>query len=62
VEAPGLAFESPAVRKAHLPEAVEILRRLLDGHEVTFSGKGYQLDQVGTLPARQEHVPFGAPT
>src|SRR5918911_4326108 len=54
----GQTFDPPAVRKARLGEAVEILRRLLDGQEVTFSGEHYQLDRVRTLRARQERVPI----
>lgn len=46
------------MRKARLAEAVEILRRLLDGQEVTFAGEHYRLERVRTLRARQEHVPI----
>lgn len=54
----GQAFDPPAVRKARLAEAVEILRQLLDGQEVSFRGAHYQLDRVRTLRARQERVPI----
>ncbi len=54
----GQPFAPPAVRKARLAESVEILRRLLDGQEVTFAGEHYRLDRVRTLRARQEHVPI----
>ena len=54
----GQAFDPPAVRKARLAEAVEILRRLLDGEEVTFTGEHYRLERVRTLRSRQEHVPI----
>ena len=54
----GQTFDPPAVRKARLGEAVEILRRLLDGQEVTFKGEHYQLDGVRTLRARQQRVPI----
>jgi probable F420-dependent oxidoreductase len=54
----GQPFDPPAVRKARLAEAVEILRRLLDGQEVTFAGEHYRLERVRTLRARQERVPI----
>src|SRR5919206_1215026 len=52
----GRPFDPPAVRKARLAEAVEILRRLLDGEEVTFDGQHYHLQRVGTMRARQQRV------
>jgi probable F420-dependent oxidoreductase len=54
----GQPFDPPAVRKARLAEAVEILRQLLNGQEVTFTGEHYQLDRVRTLRTRQERVPL----
>src|ERR671933_76040 len=54
----GQPFDPPAVRKARLAEAVEILRSLLDGHEVTFHGEHYQLERVHILRARQKRVPI----
>jgi probable F420-dependent oxidoreductase len=54
----GQPFDPPAVRKARLAEAVEILRRLLDGEDVTFAGEHYRLERVRTLRARQERVPI----
>lgn len=54
----GLPFDPPAVRKARLAEAVEILRRLLDGEEVSFAGEHYQLDGVRIMPALQERLPI----
>jgi probable F420-dependent oxidoreductase len=54
----GRPFDPPAVRKARLAEAVEILRRLLDGEEVTFAGEHYRLERVRTLRARQQRVPI----
>src|ERR671938_1184484 len=48
----------PAWRRARLAEAVEILRRLLDGEEVTFAGEHYRLERVRTLRSRQECVPI----
>jgi probable F420-dependent oxidoreductase len=54
----GRPFDPPAVRKARLAEAVEILRRLLDGEEVTFTGAYYHLERVRTLRARQQRVPI----
>ena len=54
----GLPFDSPAVRKRRMAEAVEILRRLLDGEQVTFAGQHYQLQGVRTKRALQEHLPI----
>jgi probable F420-dependent oxidoreductase len=54
----GMAFDPPRVRKARLAEAVEVLRRLLDGETVTFEGQSYQLKGVATLRAAQERLPI----
>ncbi|HMG40557.1 MAG TPA: TIGR03621 family F420-dependent LLM class oxidoreductase [Acidimicrobiales bacterium] len=54
----GAAFDPPAKRKARLAEAVEILRHLLDGDEVTFTGEHYQLEGVRTMRALQERLPI----
>jgi probable F420-dependent oxidoreductase, MSMEG_2516 family len=57
-EAIGLAFDPPAVRKVRMAEAVEILRGLLDGEEVTFAGTHYQLKGVRTRRSLQAHLPI----
>jgi probable F420-dependent oxidoreductase len=54
----GQPFDPPKVRKARLAEAVEILRRLLDGEEVSFTSEHYQLDGVRTMRALQHRVPI----
>jgi probable F420-dependent oxidoreductase len=54
----GLRFDPPATRKARLAEAVTILRRLLDGDEVTHDGEHYQLAGVRTMRAYQERLPI----
>jgi probable F420-dependent oxidoreductase len=54
----GLHFDPPQVRKARLAEAVEILRGLLSGDEVTYTGEHFQLQNVRTMRAHQERVPF----
>ena len=54
----GQPFDPPAVRKARLAEAVEIIRRLLDGETVSFQGQHYHLREVQTLRAQQAHVPI----
>ena len=54
----GQRLDPPAVRKARLVEAAEILCRLLEGEEVTFSGEHYQLHGVRTMRARQDRVPL----
>ena len=54
----GMQFDPPAVRKARLAEAVEILRGLLDGEEVSYSGDHFQLEAVRTMPAHQPRLPI----
>lgn len=56
-EAVGIAFDPPAVRKARMAEAVEVVRRLLDGEEVTFDGDHYRIRAVRTQRSFQEHLP-----
>lgn len=56
--AAGLAFDPPGIRKARLAEAVEVLRRLLDGEEVTYAGQYYRLSGVSVLRPQQAHVPI----
>ena len=57
-EAIGLPFDAPAARKARMAEAVEILRGLLDGQELTFDGEHYQLNGVSTRRSLQAHLPI----
>jgi probable F420-dependent oxidoreductase len=57
-QALGLPFSPPARRKARLAESVEILRRLLDGEEVTHNGEFYQLERVRTMRSAQERLPI----
>ena len=54
----GAAFDPPRVRKERMAEAIEILRRLLDGEEVTHHGAHYTIDAVRTMPSRQDHLPI----
>lgn len=54
----GQQFDPPSVRKARLAEAVEILRQLLDGETVTFSGEHYHLENVRIKRALQDRLPF----
>src|SRR5438132_11030659 len=54
----GQSFDPPRVRKARLAEAVEVLRRLLDGEEVSFAGAHYRLDKARTMRALPERVPI----
>lgn len=56
--AAGIEFDPPAVRKARLAESVEILRRLLDGEQVTYAGEHYRLENVSALRPQQAHVPI----
>jgi probable F420-dependent oxidoreductase len=57
-EAIGHHFDRPTVRKARLAEAIDVLRQLLDGETVTYSGEHYSLDNVRTLRSRQDRVPL----
>ncbi|MGB8861655.1 MAG: TIGR03621 family F420-dependent LLM class oxidoreductase [Ilumatobacteraceae bacterium] len=59
-EAMGLAFDPPKVRKARLAEAIEIVRRLLDGESVTYDGEHYHLREACTMRSLQERVPIMA--
>ena len=54
----GMAFDPPAVRKARLAESVQILRRLLDGEEVSYAGSHYHLDRVRTMRSHQSPLPI----
>ncbi len=54
----GLVFDPPAVRKARLAEAVEILRPLLDGHQVDHTGTHYQVADAQTLRPVQARLPI----
>lgn len=57
-QAVGVPFDAPAIRKARMGEAVEILRSLLDGEEVVFRGEYYRIDGLKTMKSRQTHVPL----
>ncbi len=57
-DAIGLRFDPPAVRKARLAEAVEILRGLFDGRAVSFTGEHYQVDGVTIQPPQQARLPI----
>jgi probable F420-dependent oxidoreductase len=57
-DAIGLAFDPPAVRKARLAEAVEILRPLLDGVEVDYTGTHYRVAGARTLGSIQRRLPL----
>jgi probable F420-dependent oxidoreductase len=54
----GATFDPPTIRKRRLAEAIEILRRLLDGEEVTHHGDHYSIDGLQTMRSRQEHLPI----
>jgi probable F420-dependent oxidoreductase len=54
----GLPFDPPAVRKARLAEAVEILGPLLKGDDVTYAGAHYQVTGAKILRPLQPHVPL----
>jgi probable F420-dependent oxidoreductase len=54
----GLAFDPPAVRKARLAEAVEVLRPLLDGHTVDYRGSHYRVAGAQILRPVQPRLPL----
>jgi probable F420-dependent oxidoreductase len=58
--AAGIEFDSPGTRIARLTEAVEIIRRLLDGEELIFKGEHYTID--GAIcrpgPVQKPHPPI----
>jgi probable F420-dependent oxidoreductase len=57
-EALGRPFNPPAVRKHRLRETVEILRRLLDGDEVSLEGRFFRLRRARVMAALQPHLPI----
>jgi len=54
----GKQFDPPVLRKVRLAEAVEILRALLDGERVSYSGDHYHLEDVSIVRPAQDHVPI----
>lgn len=56
----GLTFDPGPTRVERLAEAVAIIRRLLDGERVTFSGRHYQVTShaVHPRPVQQPHPPL----
>jgi probable F420-dependent oxidoreductase len=57
-EEAGLRFDPPGVRVARMAESVEIIRRLLDGEEVTFGGEHYDIRGHRCFPVPARHVPL----
>jgi coenzyme F420-dependent glucose-6-phosphate dehydrogenase len=56
-----LGYEFPAYkeRNARMTEALEIMRRLLDGEKLTFSGDYYRTDRARLYsPPMQDHLPI----
>ena len=54
----GLPFAPPAVRKARMAEAIEIIVRLFAGDTVTYEGEHYHLHDVAGVAPRQAHLPL----
>jgi probable F420-dependent oxidoreductase len=54
----GVSFDPPAVRKARMAEAIEIIVRLFAGNTVTYEGEHYHLHDVAGVAPRQEHLPL----
>ncbi len=54
----GQPMDPPKVRKQRLAESIEVIRRLLDGEEVTFAGEHYQLTGVRTMRSAQARLPI----
>ena len=57
-DAVGIPFDPAGVRVERLEEAVVVLRRLLDGEEVTFDGDHYQLSAHRCWPVPAAPVPI----
>ena len=53
-----VVFDTPQRRKERLPESVEIIRRLVDGDRVDFSGNHYNIEGARIDPADQDHLPI----
>jgi hypothetical protein len=51
-------FDPPRHRKERLAEGVEIIRRLIDGHRVDFSGDHYAIEGAQIDSAVQDHLPI----
>jgi probable F420-dependent oxidoreductase len=56
----GLKFDAGGTRVARLAEAVTIIKRLLQGDTVTFTGKHYRVTghTINPIPLRQPHPPL----
>src|SRR5712691_2383610 len=56
----GLGFDSGGVRVERLAEAVAIIKGLLNGEEVTFTGRHYQVTghTIAPLPIQRPHPPI----
>ena len=56
--ATGIAFDAASVRKERLGEAVEIIRRLLDGEVVNYSGEHYTIVDATIDSPTQDRLPI----
>jgi probable F420-dependent oxidoreductase len=54
----GISFDGASVRKARLREAVEVIRRLLDGETVDFEGEHYRIEGATVTRSHQERLPI----
>ena len=57
-DATGVELQSAATRKARLFEAVEVIRRLLDGETVTHHGEHYRFNGAAIEPPDQKRLPI----
>ena len=55
--AAGIDFDKPGTRIARLGEAARIVRRLLSGEELTFTGKHYEVDGAIVRPGPHDDPP-----
>ena len=57
----GLPFDPAPVRIARMAESVEIVRRLLDGEELTFPGEHYRIEghRISPVPATRPRLLVG---
>jgi probable F420-dependent oxidoreductase len=54
----GVRFDAPRQRKARLMEAVEVIRRLVDGELVTYRGEHLHIDEAQIDAAHQKRLPI----
>jgi probable F420-dependent oxidoreductase len=56
----GITFDPPSVRLPRLAEAVAIIKQIVQGGSVTYTGKHYQINELNLqlAPAQSPHMPI----